>query len=81
MAHYFEITWDNFPPAEQNFDIFYHKCSKYTSNYKNILSVSNQSSRIGAFNNQEGEEHECGRSRGRVRGHVIERAQGRNRGR
>ena len=42
--------WDNFPPAEQTFDIFYKQFSKYISNYKAISSISIRSYRIGAFN-------------------------------
>ena len=71
--------WDNFPPAEQIFDIFYNKLSKYVSNYKTLLSGSNRSSRIGALNTQGGGEHECGRGRGRDRGHGRGRGQGRGR--
>ena len=42
--------WDNFPPAEQTFDIFYNEISKYIGKYKNISPGSIRSSCIGAFN-------------------------------
>ena len=46
--------WDNFPPVDQTFDIFYNKFSKYISKYKTLLSGSRRSSRIGTFNTQGG---------------------------
>ena len=71
--------WDNLPPAEQTFDRFYKKFSKYISKYKSLSSVSNHSSCIGAFKNQGRGEHENGRGRGRGHDHSRGRSRGRGR--
>ena len=83
MLHYFKRTLGSFTPAEQTFDMFYNKFSRYISKYKTLSSGLNRSSRIGAFNTQVGIEHERGRGRGRGRGcgKVICRGCGRGRGR
>ena len=46
--------WEIFPPAEQTFDRFYNKFYKYIRKYKTLLSGSNRSSHIGAFNTKGG---------------------------
>ena len=79
--------WDHFPPAEQTFDRFYNKFSKYMSKYKTLSSGSNHSSHIGAFKTQGLVEHErvrgkgCGFGRGIGIGQGCVRGRGRVRGR
>ena len=73
--------WDNFLPAEQTFDRFYNKFSKYISKYKTLSSGSSRSYRICAFNTQGGGEDEHGRSIGCGRDCSRGRSRGRGRGR
>ena len=66
--------WNSFPPAQQTFDGFYNKFSKYMTKFKTLSKESTQTSQIASLNT-------AGRGRGRGRGRGGRNGRGRGRGR